>query len=128
MRVHCDAEGEKVGIVQHADGLAEVGGRNAYLTPELCFRLHEPRDDSRTARAIAVLAHEAQHLRGIRDEGVANCNAFRSGIPLGVRLGLSRAAAERMMRQQLAENAIQARAAPEYLVPPGCSLDRSVQG
>ena len=124
VRVHCDAEGDKVGIVQHADGLAEVGGRNAYLTPELCFRLHAPRDDSRTARAIAVLAHEAQHLRGIRDEGVANCNAFRTGIPLGERLGLPRAAAERMMRQQLAENAIQARAAPEYLVPPGCTLDR----
>ena len=36
-RVHCDAEGEAVGIVQHADGLAEVGGTNAYLTPETAF-------------------------------------------------------------------------------------------
>ena len=123
-RVHCDAKGENVGIVQHADGLAEVGGTNAYLTPELCFRLHDPKDDSRTARAIAVLAHEAWHLNGIRDEGVANCNGFRSGIDLGVRLGLSEAQAARMMRQQLAENAIQARAAPEYLVPAGCTLER----
>jgi hypothetical protein len=34
-----------------------------------------------------------------------------------------------MMRQQLTENALLARAAPEYLVPPGChdggSLDLS---
>lgn len=123
-RVHCDVKGENVGIVQHADGLAEVGGTNAYLTPELCFRLREPRDDSRTARAIAVLGHEAWHLYGIRDEGEASCRALRSGIELGVGLGLSEAQARRMMRQQLAENAIQARAAPEYLVPAGCSLDR----
>ena len=39
-RVRCDAEGRAVGIVQHADGLAEVGGTNAYLTPAICFRLH----------------------------------------------------------------------------------------
>ena len=68
-RVHCDAEGEAVGIVQHADGLAEVGGTNAYLTPEICFRLHRVTEGdegpfSQTARAIAVLAHEAWHLRG----------------------------------------------------------------
>src|SRR5215210_975177 len=39
--IHCDARGEAVGVVQHADGIAEVGGRNAYLTPAICFRLHE---------------------------------------------------------------------------------------
>ena len=69
-RVHCDARGEAVGIVQHADGIAEVGGRNAYLTPDICYRLYRLafKDDegafSQTARAIAVLAHEAWHLRG----------------------------------------------------------------
>lgn len=125
VRVHCDSGRENVGIVQHADGLAEVGGRNAYLTPELCYRLHALEDTSQTARAIAVLAHEAWHLAGIADEGETNCRAFRSGIELGVRLGLSEAVAERMMRQQLAENEIQARGAPEYLVPPGCDLGQS---
>ena len=123
-RVHCDSGRENVGIVQHADGLAEIGGRNAYLTPELCYRLHTLEDSSQTARAIAVLAHEAWHLAGVRDEGEANCRAFGSGIELGMRLGLSEAVAERMMRQQLAENAIQARSAPEYLVPPGCEVGR----
>ena len=125
-RVHCDAEGKAVGVVQHADGLAEVGGRDAFLTPEICFRLHRLAFDGdegsfgETARAIAVLAHEAWHLRGERDEGVVNCYAFQSGVELGRRLGLSEATAARMMRQQLAENATFARSAPAYLVPGAC--------
>lgn len=126
VRVRCDAEGKAVGVVQHADGIAEVGGTNALLTPAICFRLHRLAADadegpfSQTARAIAVLAHEAWHLQGVRNEGVANCYAFQSGVELGRRLGLSRGTAARMMRQQLAENAIQARAAPAYLVPAEC--------
>ena len=115
--------GEAVGVVQHADGIAEVGGRNAYLTPDICYRLYRLafKDDegafSQTARAIAVLAHEAWHLRGETDEGVTNCYAFQSGVALGERLGLSEGTAARMMRQQLADNAVFARSAPEYLVP-----------
>jgi len=125
-RVHCDARGETVGIVQHADGVAEVGGRNAFLTPQICYRLYRLafKDDegafSQTARGIAVLAHEAWHLRGQTDEGVTNCYAFQSGVSLGRRLGLSDGTAARMMRQQLADNATFARAAPEYLVPREC--------
>ena len=125
-RVRCDAEGEAVGIVQHADGLAEIGGSNAFLTPQICYRLHRLAFDGdegpfgQTARAIAVLAHEAWHLRGERDEGITNCYAFQSGVSLGERLGLSESTAARMMRQQLAENAIYARAAREYLVPSEC--------
>ena len=121
--VTCDARGETVGVVQHADGIAEVGGTRAFLTPEICFRLYrlafegEEGAFSRTARAIAVLAHEAWHLRGESDEGVTNCYAFQSGVALGERLGLSPGTAARMMRQQLAENPIQARTAPAYLVP-----------
>ena len=67
-----------------------------------------------------MLAHEAWHLRGEADEGVTNCYAFQSGVGLGERLGLSPATAARMMRQQLAENPIQAKSAPEYLVPGEC--------
>ena len=125
-RVHCDAKGEAVGIVQHADGLAEIGGTNAYLTPGNCYRLYrlafknDAGSFSQTARAIAVLAHEAWHLRGERDEGIVNCYAFQSGVELGRRLGLSGGTAARMMRQQLAENPIQAKSAPEYLVPGEC--------
>jgi hypothetical protein len=124
--VRCDARGEAVGIVQHADGVAEVGGTDAYLTPAICYRLHrlayEDDDGSfaQTARAIAVLAHEAWHLRGVSDEGVTNCYAFQSGVELGQRLGLSEGTAARMMRQQLADNASVARSAPAYLVPAEC--------
>ena len=133
--VHCDARGEAVGIVQHADGIAEVGGRNAYLTPDICYRLYRLKyksDEgafSQTARAIAVLAHEAWHLHGEIDEGITNCYGFQSGVALGRRLGLSEGTAARMMRQQLADNATYARSAPEYLVPRECrnggSLDLS---
>jgi hypothetical protein len=133
--VRCDAKGKAVGVVQHADGLAQIGGTRAFLTPGICFRLHQLAFDgeegpfSQTARAIAVLAHEAWHLHGERDEGVTNCYAYQSGVVLGERLGLSHGTAARMMRQQLTENALLARAAPEYLVPPGChdggSLDLS---
>jgi hypothetical protein len=57
---------------------------------------------SRTARAIAVLAHEAQHLRGVRNEGLANCYGFQTGVDVGVHLGLSEERARAMMREQLA--------------------------
>ncbi len=125
-QVRCDAEGEAVGIVQHADGLAEVGGSRAFLTPDICYRLYRLayEDDegafSQTARALAVLAHEAWHLHGERDEGVTNCFAFQSGVELGRRLGLSEDTAARMMRQQLTDNARYAGAAPAYLVPGDC--------
>jgi hypothetical protein len=124
--IHCDARGEAVGIVQHADGIAEVGGSNAYLTPDICYRLYRLayRNDegafSQTARAIAVLAHEAWHLHGESDEGITNCYAFQSGVALGRRLGLSESTAARMMRQQLADNATYAQSAREYLVPREC--------
>ena len=94
VRLRCDTSGRIVGAVQHADGVAIVGGDRAYLTPELCFALYRLTHDgevpsfSRTARAIAVLAHEAWHLRGVRDEGVTECYALQSGVRVGRRLGL----------------------------------------
>lgn len=121
--IRCDEGGDFVGAVQHADGVAIVGGRLAYLTPERCLDLyrlafkHEVRFN-RTGRGLAVLAHEAWHLRGVSDEGVTECYAFQSGVAIGRRLGLSRDTAERMMRRQLAENA--GRTNAEYRVPPDC--------
>ena len=74
---------------------------------------------SQTARAIAVLAHEAWHLHGVRDEGTTECYALQSGVGLGQRLGLSEGTAEQLMRQQLAETAASGSGA-EYVVPPSC--------
>ena len=123
--IRCDESGRYVGAVQHADGVASVGGELAYLTPERCLELYRlgfegEVSGSRTGRALAVLAHEAWHLRGVRDEGATECYALQSGVELGQRLGLSEDTARQMMRQQLVENAGRGRSSPEYLVPPGC--------
>jgi hypothetical protein len=125
VRIRCDESGAYVGAIQHADGVAAVGGDLAYLTPERCLDLYRLASEgevrsSQTGRAIAVLAHEAWHLHGVRDEGTTECYAFQSGVQLGQRLGLTEDAARQLMRQQLAENVGRSGASAEYLVPPGC--------
>jgi hypothetical protein len=122
--IRCDESGEIVGVVQHTDGIAEVGGRLAYLVPDRCYDLYRLAFDgdfsfSQTARAVAVLAHEAWHLAGVRDEGTTECYALQSGVQLGQRLGLSEDTARQMMRQQLVENAGRG-AASEYVVGRDC--------
>ena len=124
-RIRCDESGQYVGAVQHADGVATVGGDLAYLTPERCHDLYRLAFEgevtaSQTARALVVLAHEAWHLRGVRDEGTTECYALQSAVDLGQRLGLSEEKARQLMRQQLAENAGRSGAAAEYVVPPEC--------
>jgi hypothetical protein len=123
--IRCDESGDYVGVVQHADGVAEVGGDLAYLTPRRCLDLYrlafeDEVRSSQTARAIAVLAHEAWHLRGVRDEGTTECYALQAGVELGQRLGLSEDTARQMMRQQLTENTLRSGASFEYVVPPNC--------
>ena len=126
VRVACDTSGRFVGVVQHADGVAALGGDRAYLTPELCYALHRLQADgevpsfSQTARAIAVLAHEAWHLRGEADEGVTECYALQSGVLVGRRLGLDEEAARKMMRSQLVANQLHGLGTAEYRLPAGC--------
>lgn len=123
--IRCDEARDYVGVVQHADGVAEVGGDLAILTPEICRDLYQlafeaETNGSRTGRAIAVLAHEAWHLRGERDEGVTECYALQSGVELGRRLGLSVGTARRLMRQQLTENALRGAGTLEYRITSAC--------
>ena len=124
--IGCDASGEYVGFVQEADGLAFVGGDQAYLTPSICNTLYQLRFKHRSepfshvARALAVLGHESQHLRGVRDEGLANCYGYQSGVEIGVHLGLSEKTARAMMREQLATNASDSGLNVQYRVPSGC--------
>lgn len=123
--IRCDEEGRFVGAVQHADGVAVVGGRVAYLTPQICHNLYRLAFENdvgfnRTAHALVVLAHEAWHLYGERDEGRTECFALQSAVGLGQRLGLTEETARRMMRQQLVENQLRARGSLEYLVPATC--------
>jgi hypothetical protein len=123
--IRCDESGDYVGAVQHADGVAAIGGDLAYLTPERCLDLYrlgfkgEARA-SRTGRALAVLAHEAWHLRGVSDEGTTECYAFQTGVEIGQRLGLSADTARRMMRRQLVDNTLRSGVSPAYRVPPDC--------
>jgi hypothetical protein len=125
VRIRCDEAGDYVGAVQHADGAAPVGGEVAYLTPERCLDLYrlafqgEVRSNA-TARAVAVLAHEAWHLRGVENEGATECYALQSGVELGQRLGLSADRARQLMRGQLVENALRSRASPAYRLPADC--------
>jgi hypothetical protein len=123
--IRCDESGEYVGAVQHADGVATVGGTLAYLTPERCLDLYKLAFDgevtaSKTGRAVAVLAHESWHLRGVRDEGTTECYALQTGVEIGRRLGLSEDRARQLMRQQLTENQLRRQGSLEYLVPPEC--------
>jgi hypothetical protein len=123
--IRCDDSGDYVGAVQHADGVAVVGGDLAYLTPERCLDLYrlafegEVRSN-RTGRALAVLAHESWHLRGVSDEGTVECYALQTGVEIGQRLGLSVDEAQQLMRQQLVDNALRGRSSPEYRIPPDC--------
>jgi len=125
VEVRCDEARDYVGAVQHADGVAQVGGELAILTPEICndlYRLafHNDVTGSRTGRAIAVLAHEAWHLHGAADEGVTECYGLQSGVDLGRRLGLSASTAARLMRLQLTENALRGAGTLEYRVTGEC--------
>ena len=123
--IRCDEARDYVGAVQHADGVAVVGGDLGILTPEICndlYRLAFKGDatGSRTGRAVAVLAHEAWHLRGTSDEGTTECYALQSGIELGTRLGLSEGTARQLMRQQLVENQLRGASTLEYRIPSEC--------
>ena len=123
--VRCDEARDYVGAVQHADGVAVVGGDLAILTPEICFDLYRLAFDgevtgSRTGRAIAVLAHEAWHLRGAGGESTAECYALQSGVTLGRRLGLDEDDARRLLRQQLVENELRGADTLEYRLTSEC--------
>jgi hypothetical protein len=123
--VRCDEARDYVGAVQHADGVAVVGGDLAIVTPEICLDLYRLAFDgevtgSRTGRAVAVLAHEAWHLRGEADESTTECYALQSGVTLGRRLGLDEDEARRLMRQQLVENELRGVGTLEYRLTSEC--------
>jgi hypothetical protein len=123
--IRCDEGRDYVGAVQHADGVAVVGGDLAILTPEICndlYRLAFEHESSGvgSGRALAVLAHESWHLRGVADESTVECYALQSGVGLGERFGLSEGRARQLMRQQRIENALRAADTLEYRLTADC--------
>ncbi len=125
--VRCDDGYAYTGAGSDALGVAFIRSRLALLDPAVCRRLvaialdddRRERDDS--ARAILVLAHEAVHLAGERNEGVTECKALQEGVTLGERLGLDRTRAQRMMSvlytRNLGERSI---TRLSYQLPEGC--------
>lgn len=135
-QVICDVKAKHVGYVQDADGLAEVGGHRMWVTPAVCYRLANVRHmtastETSSGHAIAVLAHEAWHLHGVRSESTANCYAYQSGVRVGQAFGLSVKTARRLMHEQLADNPSDF-AGTAYVVGSGChrggSLDLLLDG
>lgn len=127
VRVRCDDEYAFTGAGTDAAGVAFIERGVALLQPSVCRTLRDLAlggdagsvDD--TAWAIAVLAHEAVHLAGVRDEGATECYALQEGVALGERLGLPPADAARLMRFQLDRNAAERSLGRlPYALPAGC--------
>ena len=92
-RVTVSCDDRHVGYVQGDDGLAQVGGRQAWLTTDICLALVRLRDgkldpqSESASHAVVVLAHESWHLRGVASESLANCFAYQSGVGVAEKLG-----------------------------------------
>lgn len=124
--VRCDVDYTYTGIGSDALGVAFIQRGLAYLHPSSCRALYEVLQGDRrgrdaTGEAVLVLAHEAVHLAGERDEGITECRGLQHGVTLGRRLGLPPGTAERLMaelyRRNLADRGITRIA---YRLPAGC--------
>lgn len=69
----------------------------ACLTGGIC-----PGAEERVARALAVLAHEIVHLRGVRDEAVTECQARGRVASVAATFGIDAAGGEQIARWQTA--------------------------
>jgi hypothetical protein len=125
--VRCDDSYAFTGVGSDAAGVAFIPRSLAYLEPGVCRSLYRlsfedrvgARDDA--AFAITVLAHEATHLRGVRNEAETECFALQEGVRLGQRLGLSPRAARDLMRSQLDRDLSDASVQRlDYRLPAGC--------
>jgi len=125
--VQCDDEYAFTGVGSDAAGVAFISRGLAFLQPSICRSLyriafeHQVGDRDDAAFAITVLAHEATHLRGIRNEAETECYALQEGVELGRRLGLDDATARAVMRYQrdrdLSDESVQRL---DYRLPDGC--------
>ena len=83
----------------------------------------------RAVYAALILSHESQHLRGIRDEGTAQCYAIQMLPLVAERLGSPPEEAKAIAAHYLAVD--QPLMSGEYVLPPGCvnggSLDLNPQ-
>ena len=127
MRVECDDTYAFTGAGVDAAGVAFIPRALAYLEPAVCRSLYRiafekkvgQRDDA--AFAITVLAHEATHLRGVRNEAETECRALQEGVELGRRLGLDATTARELMEAQRARDLSDVSVARlDYRLPAEC--------
>ncbi len=127
VRVYCDDAYSFTGAGSDAAGVAFISRGISYLEPTICRSLYRlafegelgPREES--AFAITVLAHEATHLRGIRNEAETECFALQEGVALGRRLGLDANTARALMEAQRARVLSDASVARlDYRLPAEC--------
>ena len=130
VRVVCDDSYTYTGVGSDAAGVAFIPRGLAYLEPTVCRSLyrvafeHEVGSRDEAAFAITVLAHEATHLRGIRNEAETECAALQEGVRLGERLGLDSATARALMRFQRDRDLSDASIARlDYRLPAECRND-----
>ena len=88
VRIRCDESGEYVGAVQHADGVAHVGGDLAYLTPERCLDLYRLAFDGEVTGARRRAGSRCSPTRrgtcaACRTRASTECYALQSGVALG---------------------------------------------
>ena len=127
VEVHCPGTLTKlVEISPHAGSVYFDGnGRPAdytELNDATCSTLDDfaegdtsPGDALRVARALHVLAHEAIHLSGVRDEAQADCFGFQKTAFVAEELGASPEEARRYAELAVIERA--RTAPPEYRSP-----------
>lgn len=127
VRVYCDDAYSFTGVGSDAAGVAFISRALSYLAPTICRPLYRiafdgelgPRDEA--AFAITVLAHEATHLRGIRNEAETECFALQEGVALGRRLGLDEETARALMEAQRARDLSDASVVRlDYRLPAEC--------
>ena len=127
VRVYCDDAYSFTGVGSDAAGVAFISRAVSFLEPTICRSLYRiafegelgPRDAA--AFAITVLAHEATHLRGIRNEAETECYALQEGVTLGERLGLDPETARTLMEAQRARDLSDASVARlDYRLPAEC--------
>ena len=125
--IRCDSNYSFTGVGSDAAGVAFPRQALAYLEPTVCRSLYDISFEGKlgardaAAWALTVLAHEATHLRGIRDEARTECFALQEGAALGERLGLAPTVARALMREQLARDLSDTSVARlDYRLPAGC--------
>jgi hypothetical protein len=97
VRLRCGGVRQWNAVGEGVLGYAVVGSDLTTLAPRVCARLAamrsgaEPADLLLSGAALVTVAHEAEHLRGIASEAVAECYAIQQAITVADAIDIDRA-------------------------------------